>query len=68
MDKHMPVMDGIEATKIIRKLDTEVPIFALTGLSDEVQKYELIKAGVNNILIKPLNFDILENLLKELFQ
>lgn len=55
MDVHMPIMDGIEATKEIRLSQTEIPIIALTAniVSSEHQK--LIEAGVNYILLKPIN-------------
>ncbi len=55
MDVHMPVMDGIEATGKIRISQHEIPIIALTAnvISSEHQK--LIKAGVNHVLLKPIN-------------
>ena len=55
MDVHMPVMDGIEATRQIRLSQREVPIIALTAnvISSEHQK--LINAGVNHVLLKPIN-------------
>ena len=57
MDVHMPVMDGIEATRQIRLSQRTVPIIALTAnvISSEHQK--LINAGVNHVLLKPINDD-----------
>ncbi len=53
----MPVMDGIEATRQIRLSQRTVPIIALTAnvISSEHQK--LINAGVNHVLLKPINDD-----------
>jgi PAS domain S-box-containing protein len=54
MDKQMPVMDGIEATKIIRrKLKSAVPIIALTAdvLKEVIQN--CLDAGMNDYIAKP---------------
>ncbi|MDD2978482.1 MAG: response regulator [Hespellia sp.] len=59
MDIRMPVMNGIDATKYIRKLEREdaktVPIIALTanGYEEDVRKY--MEAGMNECLIKPID-------------
>lgn len=54
MDLHMPIMDGFEATKIIRKIDSTVPICALTAsvLTEDVKKSK--EVGMNNHLGKPI--------------
>ncbi|KAJ3087576.1 hypothetical protein HK102_010747 [Quaeritorhiza haematococci] len=52
MDINMPVMDGLEATRTLRKLGCEVPIVAVTGnLVDDVEEYRT--AGVTEIAPKP---------------
>ncbi|MCL2704869.1 MAG: response regulator [Spirochaetaceae bacterium] len=67
MDINMPVMDGIEATRQIRSLETpkgkEVPIIAVTAnvLPEDVTEY--IKAGMNDYVSKPVDFDILVHML-----
>ena len=43
MDLHMPVMDGITATKIIREFNTEIPIIALTASDIEDADQELLQ-------------------------
>ncbi len=64
MDYHMPMMSGIEATQQIRKgLKLTVPIIALTADDDEQVKSDFYAAGVNDILIKPVNFNKLVDLL-----
>lgn len=57
MDIQMPVMDGVEATELIRKSDSEIPIIAVTAnLSpDDVKKY--IQSGINNYIGKPLSYE-----------
>jgi CheY-like chemotaxis protein/HPt (histidine-containing phosphotransfer) domain-containing protein len=58
MDNHMPVMDGIEATKRIRALNSaicQIPIFACTAdVFEETQK-NMLKAGANCVITKPLD-------------
>ncbi|MDC8002427.1 response regulator [Aureisphaera galaxeae] len=53
MDIHMPNMNGIEATKIIRKLDTATPIVALTAVEIAEIRKEVMDAGMNDIILKP---------------
>ena len=58
MDIQMPGMDGIEATKHIRSMETErrrTPIIALTAHTITEQKYELLIAGMDDCLSKPVN-------------
>ena len=56
MDVMMPVMDGLEATRIIRKMErpdaVQIPIFAMTAnaFSDDSKE-----AGMTEHLAKPLN-------------
>jgi CheY-like chemotaxis protein len=64
MDLAMPVMDGVTATKLIRRNEgfDKVSIIALTGFGNtEFEK--AIEAGFDNVLVKPLNIDDLKPLL-----
>ncbi len=67
MDLHMPVKDGYEATKEIRKLynSTELPIIAMTADAMSGVKEECLKVGMDDFLAKPINpsklFDVLSN-------
>ena len=66
MDIHMPLMDGMKATKEIRKLEREdehITIIALTAsVTHEEQKSTLLN-GMDGFALKPL---ILEDLIKEM--
>ena len=55
MDILMPVMDGIDATKIIRKNEKgkDVPIIAVTSSVFEKEKNEIMNSGVNGYLARP---------------
>ncbi|AGH42774.1 hypothetical protein C427_0664 [Paraglaciecola psychrophila 170] len=54
MDLHMPNVDGFEACSIIRQINPNIPIVALTAavLKDEVQK--ALDAGMGSHLAKPI--------------
>lgn len=58
MDIQMPVMDGIEATRRIRKLDNPgvaaIPIIALTAHALKADCQEYFEAGINVCLTKPI--------------
>lgn len=70
MDKQMPFLDGVETTIIIRNKTTSVlnhniPIIAMTAISEEKDKKLLWDAGVNDIIIKPVkSIDLLTKLYK----
>jgi len=60
MDLQMPVMDGIEATKIIRDLGgiySKLPIIALTASAVLEIKQNAINAGLDNFITKPFKPD-----------
>ena len=55
MDLQMPIMDGYEATRLIRELDQQVPIIALTANAFQEDVAMTLAAGMNEHLIKPLD-------------
>ncbi len=56
MDIQMPVMDGIQATKIIRsEINKTVPILALTANAIKGKEHQFIEAGMNDFIFKPYN-------------
>lgn len=59
MDLQMPIMDGYEATKEIRKMSTykEVPIIAMTASEKKSDAHKCFSAGMNDYLRKPLEVE-----------
>ncbi len=67
MDIQMPQMNGYEATKEIRKFDTEVVILAQTAFALEGDKSKTMEAGCNGYISKPIKKEELSNLLQHYF-
>jgi CheY-like chemotaxis protein len=64
----MPNMNGIEATKRIRKLPSigeTLPIIALTANAMTGDRERFIQAGMNEYLTKPINLGELKRILHE---
>jgi CheY-like chemotaxis protein len=57
MDLHMPVMDGYEATTLLRKRGETLPIIALTASTPKEVEGEAFAAGLNDVVVKPFNPD-----------
>ncbi len=65
MDIQMPIMDGYEATKLIRQKDREIPIIAITAnaMKEDIEKTK--QYGMNSHINKPINVEKLyETILK----
>ncbi|WP_459996348.1 response regulator, partial [Marinitoga arctica] len=60
MDLYMPVMNGFEAIKKIRKMNIPTPIIILTTATNESDLREAAKYGADDFLTKPVNFDELK--------
>lgn len=54
MDWHMPVMDGLEATRMARVHGINTPIIAVTANSSPTERDVALGAGMNGFLSKPL--------------
>jgi len=58
MDIRMPVMDGIEATRAIRRLPApicDIPIIAVTANADPEESVSYLSAGINAVIPKPID-------------
>ncbi len=52
----MPVLNGFEATKIIKKANKSIPIIAVTAfaLEGDRDRDKIIKSGCDNYILKPI--------------
>ncbi|KAF5192522.1 Two-component response regulator [Thalictrum thalictroides] len=65
MDKVMPVMDGVEATRLLREMGVTTMIVGLGSLLSEEEKQAFMEAGGDDILEKPLSHPKLVSILRE---
>jgi CheY-like chemotaxis protein len=65
MDVNMPTTDGMTATRQIRKIAElcHVPIVACTGRSAEDEREEVLAAGFNELVPKPLDIPTMKSIL-----
>ena len=70
MDIMMPVMNGYEATKMIRSLDREdaktIPIIAMTANAFTEDRLKAKEAGMNEHIVKPLDVELLIKVIHKL--
>ena len=68
MDLSLPVIDGLAATRAIRKLDgfKETPIVAVSAHDTSDFQSEALAAGCNSYSTKPIDFSHLETLIARL--
>ena len=70
LDINMPLMDGMECVRRVRALPEQekasVPIVAITGNAKNYTEEEFKTAGFNDVLVKPLNFDRLVEVVNQL--
>ena len=67
MDVRMPVMNGIEATKVIRnELKSDVPIIALTANAIEGDAEKYLNVGMDDYVSKPFDKAVLQNKINQL--
>jgi len=66
MDINMPVMNGYDATLMIREeLKLDIPIIALTANALEGDREKFINIGMDDYLAKPLEISTLDNILNK---
>ena len=68
MDLSLPVIDGLAATRLIRKLPEfeSTPIIAVSAHDTDDFQTEAIQAGCNTYVTKPIDFNELEQLIAKL--
>jgi len=65
MDIKMPIMNGLQATREIRKISETVPIIAQTANAFEADHQNAREAGCNDIITKPIKSSLLLPLVKK---
>jgi len=66
MDGDMPILDGYQAFKQIKEIDTNANVVIVTGFSEfEPKSQEAIKEGLIKVISKPLGVDELLELAKK---
>ncbi len=66
MDIKMPVMNGIEATRQIKAIDQTIPIIATTAYAMRGDEQNVLDAGCDDYISKPIVKDVLFGKLKKL--
>ena len=59
MDIHMPELDGLEASAILRQQSLDMPIIAVSADALSESKAAAVDAGCNAYITKPIDFDTL---------
>ena len=68
MDIQMPVMNGRDAAAAIRRAGYAIAIIALTACALREERDECLKAGMDAFIIKPINIDEIEPLIRRVIK
>jgi len=66
MDLKLPLLNGIEATKMIRRINKEIPIIAITASVYERDRLQALEAGCTDFIKKPISKEVLLELIPKL--
>uniref|UniRef100_A0A7S4GH47 Histidine kinase n=1 Tax=Eutreptiella gymnastica TaxID=73025 RepID=A0A7S4GH47_9EUGL len=66
MDVEMPVMGGVDATKILKQEQPSTPVVLVTASTDDVTLDQCRSCGADDIMPKPFNIDTLSKMLKQM--
>ncbi|NTV16558.1 MAG: response regulator [Chlorobiaceae bacterium] len=66
IDIQMPVMDGFEATSLIKKIRPELPVIVQTAVSTKETIKKAAQAGCDGFITKPINMNKLLEMMQEL--
>ena len=68
MDLNMPVMDGYEATREIRKISSDVPVLAVTAFAFASDEQKVMQNGFDGYMPKPINAKQLKGQILDMLQ
>lgn len=68
VDRLLPVMEGTEVVRRLRRARVKTPILMLTALGTVADKVEGLDSGANDYLVKPFDFEELEARLRALLR
>jgi len=68
MDIKMPVMNGIEATHLIKSFRNDLPIIAVTAHAQNGDEFKIKEAGCDDYISKPINKTKLLSLIQKYFK
>jgi two-component system, cell cycle response regulator DivK len=71
MDLRMPVMDGYEATVLLRQTEwgKDLPIIAVTAASSQEYREKAFKAGCSDFIAKPIiDYSIIKKMIRQILQ
>ena len=55
MDIKMPIMNGLDATRAIKKINSDVPVIAITAYALPEDRVTCLDAGCDEFITKPIN-------------
>ena len=64
MDIDMPIMNGLESSKLIRKF-SDKPIIAVTAFIGEEMRHQAKECGMSNFITKPISIQRIKTILRE---
>jgi CheY-like chemotaxis protein len=67
MDLSMPLMDGFNAVRVLRAMESTstIPVVACTAHNTATHKVQALSVGFNEVLTKPIDFTRLECVLEQ---
>ncbi|MCL9810090.1 ATP-binding response regulator [Flavobacterium luminosum] len=66
MDINMPLLNGFETTRILRNKGIKTPIIALTAFDKHEINDEILKSGMDAVMIKPFDSKVLYDMIVEI--
>jgi len=66
MDIKMPIMDGYEATKIIKQKYPDIPVIAQTAFAAQKDREKALNAGCDEVITKPISEEKFFNILHQI--